>query len=490
MEKFDTSTSFSVKDESSASSAESHSRSFDLIVLGGGAGAFAAAITANEKGAKTALINAGLPLGGTCVNVGCVPSKTLLKIGEIAYYGNHGFDAISGKLEVDFEKAIKHELGLVDKMRHDKYTEVLSNLENVTHIEGKAKFVSKNEVAVGDKKLYGKKFVIATGSTAAPLPLEGIEKVDYITHIDALKLKKQPKSMVIIGAGPVGLEFGQMYHHFGTKVTILQRSKAIMPRTEPELSKAMQGYLEEEGIKIITSASSKRVRKENGEIVVTFEVNGKNQEAKGEILMFAAGKKPNTKDLGLEKTGVKVNEKGAIVVNDEMKTNAAHIWSVGDVTDKPLRLETTAGKEGKIAAENALDGKKKTMDYSAVPYAVFTTPSLAGVGQTDEQVVKSGIKCACNTLSFELVPKAAIINDTRGLIKIVADNETHKVQGIHILGPEAADLIHEATMIVKNKMTLEEVIDTTHVFPTLSESIKLAAQNFFRDVSKLSCCVE
>ncbi|MCH7541441.1 mercury(II) reductase [Patescibacteria group bacterium] len=463
---------------------------FDLIVLGGGAGAFAASIAANEKGAKTALVNAGLPVGGTCVNVGCVPSKTLLKIGEIAYYGNHGFDAISGKLEVDFEKAIKHELGLVDKMRHDKYTEVLSNLENVTHLEGRAKFVSKNEVVVGDKKLYGEKFVITTGSTALPLPLEGIDKVDFITHIDALKLKKLPKSMIIIGAGPVGLEFGQMYHHFGTKVIILQRGPAIMRRTEPELSEALQDYLEEEGIKIFTNANSKKVRKENGEIVVTFEADGKKQEAKGEVLMFAAGKTPNTKDLDLKKVGVKVDEKGAIKVNDEMQTTASHIWAVGDVTDKPLRLETTAGKEGKIAAENALEGKKKSMDYSAVPYAVFTTPNLAGVGPTDEQVVKSGIKCACNTLSFEMVPKAAIINDTRGLIKIVADSETHKVHGIHILGPEAADLIHEATMIVRNKMTLEEVIDTTHVFPTLSESIKLAAQNFFRDVSKLSCCVE
>lgn len=470
---------------------------FDLVVLGGGAGAFATAIAANEKGAKTALVNAGLPLGGTCVNVGCVPSKTLLKIGEIAYYGNHGFDAISGKLEVDFEKAIRHELNIVEKMRHDKYTEVLSNLENVTHFEGKAKFVSKNEVVVGDKKLYGEKFVISTGSTALPLPLEGIDKVDYITHIDALKLAKQPKSMVIIGGGPVGLEFGQMYHHFGTKVTILQRGSAVMPRTEPELSEALQKYLEDEGIKIHTNTTSKKVRKENGEIVVTFEVDGlptgrqgKEHEAKGEVLMFAAGKTPNTKELNLEKAGVKVNEKGAIKVNDEMQTTASHVWAVGDVIDKPLRLETTAGKEGKIATENALEDKSRKADYSAVPYAVFTTPNLAGVGKTDAEAIGGGLRCTCNTLSFEMVPKAAIINDTRGLVKIVADNKTHQIYGVHILGPEAADLIHEATMIVRNKMTLEDVIDTVHVFPTLSEVIKLAAQNFFRDVSKLSCCVE
>lgn len=463
---------------------------YDLVILGGGAGAFAAAIKANDLGAKTALVNAGLPLGGTCVNVGCVPSKTLLKIGEIVYYGNHGFKSISGKLTVDFETAIKEELELVDKMRHDKYVEVLSNLKYLTHFEGKAKFVSKNEIIVGDKKLIGEKFVIATGSAALPTPLDGIDKVDYITHIDALKLKKQPKTMIIVGAGPLGLEFGQMYHHFGTKVTILHKDQFVMPRTEPELSEALQKYLEDEGITIFINTKSKSVRKENNEIVVGFEIDGKQQEVRGEVLMFAAGKIPNTKDLDLEKAGVETNDRQAIKVNEEMQTTAGHIWAAGDVIDKPLRLETTAGKEGSIAVENALKNTHRTMDYSAVPYAVFTTPNLAGVGKTDEEAVGGGLKCTCNTFSFEYVPKAAIINDTRGLIKIVADNKTHQVYGVHILGPDAADLIHEATMIVKNKMTLEDVIDTVHVFPTLSESIKLAAQSFFKDVAKLSCCIE
>lgn len=463
---------------------------YDLIIIGGGAGAFASAIKANELGAKTALINAGLPVGGTCVNVGCVPSKTLLKIGEIAYYSSHGFKSISGKLTIDFEQAIKEELEIVDKMRHDKYVEVLSSLKNVTHFEGKAKFVSQNEVEVNGQKLYGDKFVIATGSKALSIPLDGLENVPYITHIDALKLQKLPKSMIIIGAGPLGLEFGQMYHHFGSKVTIIQRGPMVMPRTEPELSQALQKYLEDEGITIFVNADSKAVKKEDDEILVSFEVNGKVQEARGEILMFASGKTPNTKDLDLDKVGVKINDKQAIVVNDEMQTNLDHIWAVGDVIDKPLRLETTAAKEGNIATENAFKGTHRKMDYSAVPYAVFTTPNLAGVGKTDEEAIGSGLSCTCNTFSFEFVPKAAIIRDTRGLIKIVADNRTHQIYGVHILGPEAADLIHEGVMIVKNKMTLEDVIDTVHVFPTLSESIKLASQNFFKDIAKLSCCIE
>lgn len=463
---------------------------YDLIIIGGGAGAFAAAIKANELKAKTALINAGLPLGGTCVNVGCVPSKTLLKIGEIAYYGNHGFKSISGKLSVDFGKAIKEELEMVDKMRHDKYVEVLANLKNVIHYEGKAKFVSKNELEVNGRILHGEKFVIATGSVARPVTLKGLENVPYITHIDALKLKKIPKSMVIIGAGPLGLEFGQMYHHFGTHVTILQNNPYVMPRTEPELSEALQKYLEEEGITIFVNTKSKSVKKEGSEIVVNFEVDGQKHQAKGEILMFAAGKTPNTKNLDLEGAGVQLNDRQAIKVNDELQTTADHIWAVGDVTDKPLRLETTAGKEGSIATENALRGTHRNMDYSAVPYAVFTNPNLAGVGKTDEEVVNAGLRCTCNALPFEYVPKAAIIHETRGLIKVVADNDTHQIYGIHILGPEAADLVHEAVMIIRNKMTLEDVIDTVHVFPTLSESIKLAAQSFFRDIAKLSCCVE
>lgn len=463
---------------------------YDLIIIGGGAGAFASAIKANELGAKTALINAGLPVGGTCVNVGCVPSKTLLKIGEIAYYGTHGFKSISGKLTVDFEQAIKEQLEIVDKMRHDKYVEALSNLKSVTHSEGKAKFVSKNEVEVNGQKLETEKFVIATGSTALPIPLDGLENVPYITHIDALKLQKLPKSMVIIGAGPLGLEFGQMYSHFGSKVTIIQRGPMVMPRTEPELSQALQKYLEDEGVTIFINVNSKAVRKENDEIVVSFEVDGKTQEARGKVLMFASGKTPNTKDLSLDKVGVETNDKKAIVVNDEMQTNQGHIWAVGDVVDKPLRLETTAAKEGNIATENALKGTHRKMDYSAVPYAVFTTPNLSGVGKTDEEAVGGGLSCTCNTFPFEYVPKAAIIKETRGLIKIVADNKTHQIYGIHILGPEAADLIHEAVMIVRNKMAIEDVIDTVHVFPTLSESIKLASQNFFKDIAKLSCCIE
>lgn len=463
---------------------------YDLIIIGGGAGAFASAIIANELRAKTALINAGLPVGGTCVNVGCVPSKTLLKIGEIAYYGKHQFKSISGKLTVDFEKAIAEELEIVDKMRHDKYVEVLSNLKNVTHYEGKSKFVSKNEIEVNGRRLSGDKFVIATGSTALPIPVDGLENVPYITHIDALKLQKLPKSMVIMGAGPLGLEFGQMYRHFGSKVTIIQKGPMVMPRTEPELSQALQKYLEDEEITIFVNANSKAVKKEVSEIVVSFEIDGKLQEARGEVLMFAVGKTPNTKDLNLDKVGVKINDKQAIVVNEEMRTNIDHIWATGDVIDKPLRLETTAAKEGNIATENALKGTNRKMDYSAVPYAVFTTPNLAGVGKIDEEAAGNGLPCTCNTFSFEFVPKAAIIHETRGLIKIVADNKTHRIYGIHILGPEAADLIHEAVMIVRNKMTLEDVIDTVHVFPTLSESIKLAAQSFFKDIAKLSCCIE
>lgn len=463
---------------------------YELIIVGGGAGAFAAAIAANDMGAKTAMINAGLPLGGTCVNVGCVPSKTLLKIGEIAYYGNHGFKSISGGLRVDFTRAIEEELAIVDKLRHEKYVKVLSSLKNVSHFEGKAAFISKNEIEAESKKLFGEKFVIASGSTALPPSIEGIDKVDYITHIEALKLKKLPKSMVIIGAGPLGLEFAQMYHHFGAKITIIHKDQYVMPRTEPELSEALEKYLEEEGITIFTNAKTSSVRKENGKIVVTFEINSQKQEASGELLMIAAGKTPNTKDLDLQKVGLEINERGAIKVNDQMQTTASHVWAAGDVVDKPLRLETTAGKEGKIAVLNALEGKSRKMDYSAVPYAVFTTPNLAGVGKTDTEAIGGGLRCTCNTLSFEMVPKAAIINETRGLIKIVADNNTHQIYGIHILGPDSAELIHEATMIVRNQMTLEDVIDTVHVFPTLSESIKLAAQNFFRDVSKLSCCIE
>ena len=466
-------------------------KAFDLIIIGGGAGAFAAAIRANELKAKTALINAGLPLGGTCVNVGCVPSKALLYAGEVLHHAkNHG--VVGVELEVkhfDFQKVVQDELALVEKLRLEKYEKVLKSLEHVTLIQGKAKFISKNEVEVNDEILSAEKFIIAAGSTANVPPIEGIHEVGFVTHIEALKMERQPKELAIIGAGPVGLEFAQMFSRFGTKVTILQRGDSVFPHSEKALTDRLAEILAREGVTIKTNVEIKSARKENNKKVVLYTTFGAQEEVSADEILLAAGKTPNTQGLGLEIVGVKIDERQAVVVDQNFKTSNGNIFAVGDVINAPVRLETTAGREGTLAAENALKGTAFFIDYNAVPYTIFTDPQLAGVGLTEDEQMKQMGVCACRTVSFEDVPKAIIIHRTEGLIKMAIHPQTKQILGVHILAPNAGELIAEAMMLVKNKNTIDDVVNSLPMFPTLSEGIKIAALSFTKDISKLSCCI-
>lgn len=466
-------------------------KNFDLIIIGGGAGAFAAAIRANELKAKTAIINAGLPLGGTCVNVGCVPSKTLLYAGEVLHHAkHHGVPGV--ELEVknfDFQKVVQDELTLVEKLRQEKYEKVLKNLEHVTAIEGKAKFVSQNEVEVGGEKLSAEKFIIATGSTANVPPIDGIQETGFVTHIEALKIPKQPKELIVIGAGPVGLEFAQMFARFGTKVTVLQRGDSILPQVEKPLADRLVEVLASEGVSIITNAEVTKAHRENDKKIVTFTAKGKEQTVQGDEILLAAGKSANTKELGLDIARVNVSERHAVVVSPTFQTSIAHIFAVGDVTNAPMRLETTAGREGTLAAENALKGTKLSIDYDTAPFTVFTDPQIAGVGSSESRQMKEQGVCNCRTLSFEAVPRAIIMHRTEGLIHMAVDTKSPKIVGMQILAPNAGELIATGMMIVKNGNTIDDVVNSLPMFPTLSEAIKIAALSFTKDISKLSCCI-
>jgi len=457
---------------------------FELIIIGGGAGGFAAAITANDKQAKTAMINAGLPLGGTCVNVGCVPSKMLLRAGQIIHESkNHNIPGIELELKkFDFSKVIEDELNLVNDLRKEKYEGVLKHLEHVTLIEGKATFISENTINVNDKEYSADKFIISAGSTARVPDIENIREVGYATHIEALKFNELPKDLVIVGGGVLGLEFAQIYSRFGSKVTLLQRSERIFPMGEEELTTKLGEVLTKEGITIKTNATSKKARKEGNKKVLTYEINGKEEEIVVDEILLAVGKIPNTQDLGLEKIGVKVNEKQSIVVNEYLQTSKSNIFAVGDVNDRPIRVEPTAGREGTIATANILTGSKISIDYNTVPYVVFTDPEYASVGYTEEEQMAAMGVCACRTISLDKVPKALILKRTEGLIKM-------GILGVHILAPHASELISEAMILVKNKNTLDDVTTSLPMFPTLSESIKLVALSFTKDISKLSCCV-
>lgn len=468
---------------------------YDLIILGQGSAAFAAAIKANDLGVKTAMIGGnatpGTVVGGTCVNVGCVPSKRLITVGTLFHnVSNNSLEGIrynEGKL--NFGEVIRAKDQLVRKFRKEKYANVLDSLENVKYHRGVGRFHSTDEVKVGDKTLHGKKFVIATGAKSNVPKVEGIEKIDYLTNEEALSLKELPESMCVIGGRTLGLEFAQMYSQFGTEVTVLQRSERILPEDEPEISEALRRYLEEIGITIHTSAAINWVDMEGKRKKVNVSVNGNTLNIACDQILFATGRTPNTVGLNLSKVGVKTDERGFIRVDDEMQTSAPHVWAAGDVIGVPM-LETAAAKEGATAVLNAFNKHKKKINFDEIPSAVFTYPEVARVGMTDEEANGKGMECTCNTLPMELVPKAHIIQDTRGLMKLVVNRKTKRIVGVSILAPHAADLIHEAVLAVKFKLTIDDIIDTVHVFPTLSEAFKLAAQSFYKNVGKLSCCTE
>jgi len=464
---------------------------FDLIIIGGGAGGFGAAIRANELGAKTALINFGLPLGGTCVNVGCVPSKTLLYAGEVLHLTrNHGVPGI--ELEIrncDFRKIVQDEIALVESLRNEKYRKVLHGLKHIRLYEGKASFISKNDVNVNGRKLHADKFIIATGSTANVPTIEGIHQVGFMTHIEALKVEKQPEQLIVIGAGPLGLEFAQMYSHLDTRVAILEFLPSILPSSESVLVNRLSQILKREGITVRTNVVVKKAWMENGRKMLSYISKGKKEHVSGDEILLAAGKTPNTKGLGLENIEVQIDKKQAIIVNKFLQTSQSHIFAVGDVNNLPLRLETTAGHEGTLAAENALSGYQKFIDYTTVPYTIFTDPQLAGVGFTEDEMMKEMKICECRTISFADVPRALITKRTEGLIKMVIHPETRQIHGVHIIGPHAGELTASAMMLIRNKNTIDDVIDSLPMFPTLSEAIKLVALSFTKDISKLSCCI-
>lgn len=462
---------------------------YDLIIVGAGSAGFAAAIKASELGKKTALIEKAT-IGGTCVNVGCVPSKRLLHVGDEYYYSrSNRFKGIETKeISLDFAEVIQDTDDLVKQMRQSKYIDVLKSLSNTVFLQGTGVFVSKNEVKVGSEVLKAKKFLIATGSSPNIPKFDGADKVGFLTNVEALSGKKLPESIIIIGGRALALEFAQIYAHFGSRVTVLQRSPRILPEDEPEISDELTKCMRAEGIEIHTAVQINEVTERDGLKVVKGTVDGNNVEFEAEQILMATGRSPNTLGIGLDLAGVET-VKGFVKINDYLQTTNPNVYAAGDCAT-PVMLETLAAKMGNVAVKNAFENTSLSINYKEIPSVVFTTPQVAKVGYTEEEFSAKEHVYACRTIPLSLVAKTQVIGDTRGVIKMIVDPRTLKVMGVHIVSPLAAEMIHEATLIVKFGLTVNEVIDTVHVFPTMSEAIKIVAQSFFKDVSKLSCCVE
>ncbi len=469
---------------------------FEVIILGGGAAAFAAAAKAVEMGKRTLMINSGLPIGGTCVNVGCLPSKHLLTVGDELYYPQHPRFRALGNAHApafDFPTAVREKDALVSMVRQSNYVNVLAALETVTLVEVKGRFVGPRRIAANGETYEGDRVIIATGSSTKPLPIPGLDEAGWLNNVTAMQLDRVPESMVVIGGGPLGLEFAQMFAHFGTRVTVLEAMAQILPRHEPEVAQELQRCLEAEGIEFRLGATIERVERRGGKKVVHLR-GGRGgstelEELVAQEILLAAGIEPNTRDLDLDKAGVKTTPSGFVQVDQHYQTDNPDIFAAGDCIGK-MPLETVAAKEGALAAENALTLPVRTINYDHVPHAVFTNPQVASVGLTEEAEMRRFNTCSCRTIYMDAVPKALAVNEDRGLFKMVVHPRSSKVLGVHIVSPYAADLIHEATLAVKFGLTVDDIVDTVHVFPTLSEGIKRVAQAFTRDVSQMSCCVE
>ena len=473
---------------------------FDLLILGSGSTAFAAAIRSAELG-KTAAMTEMRTLGGTCVNRGCLPSKKLIEAARIVWESAHPrYKGLKpAKMKFDFAELISQKQEVVQGYRDKKYQSILYEEDKIKVFEGKAELVDAHTVRVGDVTLSGDQILVATGTRPTLPTIAGLDDVPYLTSDllttgEVQELTELPESMIIVGAGYIALELGQMFHRFGTQVTILERSQVILPRYEPEVSDTLTFILRQEGLKIVTEAQVIRAaQKSKNQIEVTAKVDGKEQTFTAQKLLIATGREPNTDGIGLEKVGMQLDERGYVKVNDELQTSVANIWAAGDVIGNQTDSQpaTPVGAhDGVIAAKNALDGARQKVDHRVIPRVIFTDPQVAVVGQTDEEVVGAGLRCWCGTIPLEYVPRAGATHQTNGIAKIMIDRDTQEVKGVSLVMPNAGEVIHEAAMALRFHAKLEDFIDLIHVYPTMAEGLKIAAISYFKDPARLSCCTE
>ncbi|MBI2952915.1 MAG: mercury(II) reductase [Chloroflexi bacterium] len=459
---------------------------YDLAIVGSGSAAFAAAIRARDLGARVVMVERGT-LGGTCVNIGCIPSKMLLRASDIYYQTRNqpfaGIDTEAGT--VDLRALIEQKDALIKVLRREKYEELVGTY-GWEVIRGEAAFADDATLEVGDRVIKASAYVIATGASPAVPRIPGIEDAGYLTSTTALSLDHVPESLVVIGSGYIALELGQLFHHLGSRVTLMQRGPRILREYEPEVAEAVAKVLVDEGIEVITGASIQRVERTQRGRKITLVAKGRERDVEGEQLLAAIGRSPNTRALGLDRAGISI-DRGAVKVNDELRTTNPGVWAAGDVTGGS-RFVYVAAYEGTLAAENALATAKRVIDLRAVPAVVFTTPSIATVGLTEAQARAVGHQVKTSILPAEMVPRAIVNRDTRGVFKIVADAATDQILGVHIVADNAGDVIYSATLAVKFKLTTRDLVETFAPYLTMAEGLKLTAQTFGRDVARLSCC--
>ncbi|WP_028890259.1 dihydrolipoyl dehydrogenase [Tenacibaculum ovolyticum] len=454
---------------------------YDLIVIGSGPGGYIAAIRAAQLGSKVAIIEKYSTLGGTCLNVGCIPSKALLDSSHHYYDAVHHFEEHGISVEkpsFDFGKMVDRKAKVVEtttggiKYLMDKNAitvhEGLGSFEDATHVK-----VTKNDGT--SEIIEGTNIIIATGSKPSTLPFISLDKERVITSTEALKLKEVPKHLLVIGGGVIGLELGSVYKRLGADVTVIEYAPKITPTMDADISKELQKVLKKQGMKFNTSHGVTSVERNGDEVIVkATNKKGVEVEFKGDYCLVAVGRKAFTQGLGLEKAGVKLTDRGMVDVNDHLQTNVSNIYAIGDVV-RGAMLAHKAEEEGVVVAE-FLAGQKPHIDYNLIPGIVYTWPEVAAVGKTEQELKDAGVQYKAGKFSMRALGRSRASGDTDGFVKVLADKNTDEVLGVHMVGARVADLIMEAAVAMEFRASAEDLARICHGHPTYSEAIKEAAK--------------
>lgn len=454
--------------------------SFDVVIIGSGPGGYVSAIRCAQLGFKTAIIEKYTTLGGTCLNVGCIPSKALLSsshhYAEIKHFEENGIE-ITGEVKVNLEKMIARKQAVVDQTVGG--INYLMDKNKITVFNGLGSFVDATHVAIAkadgtSETIEGKNIVIATGSKPSSLPFIKIDKERIITSTEALKLKEIPKHLVIIGGGVIGIELGQVYLRLGAQVSVVEFMDRIIPGMDGSLSKELTKVLKKQGMKFYVSHKVKSVERK-GEVVIVQAENAKGEtiSLEGDYSLVSVGRRPYTEGLNADKAGVKITDRGMVEVNDHLQTNVPTIYAIGDVV-RGAMLAHKAEEEGVMVAE-ILAGQKPHIDYNLIPGVVYTWPEVAAVGQTEEQLKASGVEFKSGSFPFKALGRARASGDLDGFVKILADAKTDEVLGVHMIGARTADLIAEAVTAMEFRASAEDMSRMSHAHPTFAEAIKEAA---------------
>ena len=456
-------------------------------MLGAGSVAFAAAIKATEAGYRVAIVEEAT-LGGTCVNVGCAPSKALLRAGELAWTAGHhpfaGLAITSGS--VDPAALVAHKDEWVNTLRQAKYADLVAAY-GFTLLRGHDRFTGPDRLDVNGERVTAAVFLVATGASPSAPPIPGLVESGFLTSTTALELTAIPRRLAVIGANSIGLELGQFFLHVGSEVTFVDVAERIAPLEEPEISGALAEVLMGQGAAIHTIAQVVSVRLDGPNRVVRLRSDGREHELEVDQVLVATGRRPNTAELGLDAAGVDIDGKGSVVVDHQLRTSNCNIFAAGDVCGGP-QLVYVSAYEGALAVDNALLGAARKVDFTGLPKVTFTAPQVASAGLTEAAGRAAGYDVVACVLPLEAVPRALVDRDSRGLVKLVAEANTGRLIGASLLSDGAGDVIQTAVLAIRHGLTTDELAATFHPYLTMAEALKLAAQTFTRDVHKLSCC--